>query len=205
MRTNVVVGRERILQSLNNSVQEIDTYVVDQYHYLENHLKAHELEQNGSYFWIFRGLDYRRWSDLKANVKVLVLCDSSILEHAASYIIHTLRETSNIQADDMLLYFFYSSMRYEGRPPKWSKAADSDNFVFLYTLLRQVIDNHHQLPIDSTEAFKLLSRLLTLESLWDAFVLERQRNYTDAMSIWSDRNGIWHSFSISTVSASVET
>ena len=58
----------------------------------------------------------------------------------------------------------------------------------------------NRLPIDSTEAFKLLSRLLTLESLWDAFVLERQRNYTDAMSIWSDRNGIWHSFSISTVS-----
>jgi len=146
MRTNVVVGRERILQSLNNSVQEIDTYVVDQYHYLENHLKAHELEQNGSYFWIFRGLDYRRWSDLKAYVKVLVLCGSSILEHAASYIVHTLRETSNIQADYMLLYFFYSSMRYEGRPPKWSKAADSDNFVFMYTLLRQVIDNHHQPP-----------------------------------------------------------
>jgi hypothetical protein len=114
--TDAVVDRtdrERILQSLIHSMSVIDVYSVDQNHYLEKHLKARELEQDGRYFWIFRNLDYKKWFDFEADVEVLVLCGSPILEHAASYVIQTLRNTGG-QAND-LLYFFYGSMRHTKR------------------------------------------------------------------------------------------
>jgi hypothetical protein len=114
----------------------VDLYVLDQNKYLDTLQNAHELEHDGKYFWIFRNLDYKKWSDLE--VQILVLSGSPILEYAASHIVRTLRHS---KPDDLLLHFFYRST-INADFSKLPTSAELDNLVCVFTLLKQAITDH---------------------------------------------------------------
>jgi hypothetical protein len=110
--TDVVVdqiNRERIMESLFDPARVIDRYVIDQNRYIQKFSNMGELEQDSRYFWIFRDMDYEKWTIFDENAKVLELCGSSILECAASQVIRTLQKN---QDADLLLHFFFRSKRH---------------------------------------------------------------------------------------------
>jgi len=179
-----------VLQLLLYSMRENYDYFLDQNQYIRNFPNLGELEQDSRYFWIFSNLDYKWWSKLDENVKVLMLCGSPTLEDSVSQVVRTLQKND---ATNLLLYFFFRSTRHAERPPKPLNAADWQNLVFVYTLLREVMDYYPppqqqslfktflteilahmddtklgKLPHNATEAFKMLLCLSTVQNLWDA-------------------------------------
>jgi len=175
-------SREKILRPLLSAARVADDFFVDQNHYIEILSKTGEPEKDGRFFWIFHSLDYEMWS--KHELDVLVFRGSPILECAASHIVRTLQDS---EANNLLLYFFYSSA-------KSSNSTIWRNLVAACTILNQVLDScpssQQQYLLESfltktlatlddweltkvgaddpKESFKKLLHISTLKSLWDA-------------------------------------
>jgi hypothetical protein len=174
-------GREKILQSLLRAARVVDDYFVDQNQYIEKLSNTGEPEKDGRFFWIFHNLDYKMWSKHKLNA--LVFRGSPILECAASHVTRTLQDS---EANDLLLYFFYSSV-------KSPSAAIWRNLVAVRTILTQVLQSCPsaqqqyllesyltktlaplanwelaKVGADPKESFKKLLHVSSLKNLWDA-------------------------------------
>ena len=144
-RTNFAVGipavREEILKFLTSSERVLDVHFFDQNKYLENYLKIPGLgpEQDARYFWIFRNLDYEKWTRCRSEAKILGLRGPSAgdMELAASHIVRSLQNHNAASHEgEVLLYFFYNSIRRERGPPG---IAGWNNMVCVWNLLRTLI------------------------------------------------------------------
>ena len=128
---------------LLSSEKLLNVYFIDQGNYLESFSKALGHEQDAKYFWIFRNLDYEKWARRHGEVKILGLHGPSIgdLELAAFHIVRSraLRnpDTAN-QEGEVLLYFFYNSIR-RGQVPK--NIAGRHDLLCVWNLLRQLIES----------------------------------------------------------------
>ena len=142
---------------LTSSERILDVNFIDQNQYLENYLKIPGLglEQDDRYFWIFRNLDYEKWVQYRSETKILGLRGPSAenLELAASHIVRSLRNPNAISHEgEVLLYFFYNSIRREQGPPG---TADWHDMLCVWNLLRTLIKSR------STAEKSLRQTLLT--------------------------------------------
>ena len=182
-RTNSAVGipivREEILELLISSERVLDVHFFDQNKYLENYLKIPGLgpEQDARYFWIFHNLDYEKWIRCRSEAKILGLRGPSAgdMELAASHIVRSLQNHNAASHEgEVLLYFFYNSIRRERSPPG---IADWHDMLCVWNLLRTLIKSR------SAAEKSILQTFLTnalgflsddeLANLWD------RRNPTD--------------------------
>ena len=138
--------REEILEMLITSERIFDVYFFDQNKYLESHdhskMPGHGPEQDPKYFWIFHNLDYKKWVQRRGEVKLLGLRGPSAddLEFAASHIVQSLRNPDAAsQEGEVLLYFFYNSIRRERGMPD---VASWRGMVCVWNLLGTLIKTH---------------------------------------------------------------
>ena len=97
------------------------------------------LEKDARYFWIFHNLDYEKWAQCRSEVEILGLRGppASDLELAASHIVRSLQNRNSASHEgEVLLYFFFNSMRREQGPPG---IAGWHDMVCVWNLLRTLI------------------------------------------------------------------
>ena len=173
--------REETLKLLISSERILDVYFIDQNKYLKNYSKIPELglEKDARYFWIFHNLDYVKWAQYCSEVEILGLRGppASDLELAASHIVRSLQNRNSASHEgEVLLYFFFNSMRREQGPPG---IAGWHDMVCVWNLLRTLIKSR------STAEKSLLRTFLrnALGSLGDD-ELENLRDHSNPTDVF---------------------
>jgi hypothetical protein len=185
-------SKKRLIESLCSSVTEFRDYYIDQNDYNASIPEPRGQADYGKLFLIFHSVEYMGWVNTSQKSPVLVLRGSSVLELAASNVVHGLKDN---KLTNLVLNFFYGSTTHMFNIYDLGNLTyDWQHLFCVWTLLLQVVNDtqlHQQqhvlaaffsqalASIDGSEfekmsadipikAFQSLVRLCELQHLWNS-------------------------------------